>query len=95
MDRSIKILVTVLIVGIIGFLGYSQVKRWHQSSIREVMEKESADCEERLASLREEMLKATRPALERMSSASRKYSGKIQIVCPLARISGAKTWNCR
>jgi hypothetical protein len=58
MDRSIKILVTVLIVGIIGFLGYSQVKRWHQSSIREVMEKESADCEERLASLREEMLKA-------------------------------------
>lgn len=57
MDRSIKILVTVLIVGIVGFLGYSQVKRWHQSSLREVLEKESADCEERLASLREEMLK--------------------------------------
>ena len=57
MDRSIKILVTVLIVGIVGFLGYSQVKRWHQSSIREVLDKESADCQERLTSLREEMLK--------------------------------------
>jgi hypothetical protein len=57
MDRSIKILVALLIVGIVGFLGYSQVKRWHQSSIREVLEKESADCEERLAGLREEMLK--------------------------------------
>jgi hypothetical protein len=58
MDRSIKILVAILIVGIVGFLGYSQVKRWHQASIREIVEKESADCEERLASMREEMLRA-------------------------------------
>jgi hypothetical protein len=57
MERSIKILVTVLIVGIIGFLGYSQVKRWHQASVDTVLEKEKAGCEERLASLRAEMLR--------------------------------------
>jgi len=55
MDRTIKILVSVLIVAIIAFLGYSQIRRWHQSSMQKALTQEKSDCEERLASLREEM----------------------------------------
>lgn len=56
MDRSIKILVSVLIVAIIAFLGYSQIKRWHQSAMQKAVDQEKGDCEKRLAGLREEML---------------------------------------
>jgi hypothetical protein len=55
MDRTIKIMVSVLIVAIIAFLGYSQIRRWHQSSMQKALTQEKSDCEERLASLREEM----------------------------------------
>ena len=45
MDRSIKILVSVLIVAIIAFLGYSQIKRWHQSAMQKAVDQEKSDCE--------------------------------------------------
>jgi len=57
MERSIKILVSVLIVAIIAFLGYSQIKRWHQSAMQKAVDQEKSDCEKRLAGLREEMLR--------------------------------------
>jgi hypothetical protein len=57
MDRSIKILVSVLIVAIVGFLGYSQIKRWHQSALQKVVDQERSDCQKRLSESRAELLR--------------------------------------
>jgi hypothetical protein len=57
MDRSIKILVSILIIAIVGFLGYSQIKRWHQSAVQKAVDRERGSCEERLSDLRSELLR--------------------------------------
>jgi hypothetical protein len=51
MNRSIKILVTVLICGMVLFMGYTQINKWHQTGLERVMSQEKIACDEAIALL--------------------------------------------
>lgn len=55
MNRSMKILISVLIAGMFLFLGYTQIKRWHKSRIDNVLTQEKAICDEKVAELQAEL----------------------------------------
>ena len=40
MERSVKILVIAVMIGIIGFLGYSKIKNWHSGKLEKAVKKE-------------------------------------------------------
>ncbi len=51
MNRSIKILVTVLIAGMVLFMGYTQIRNWHRAGLDKVLSEEKAACGEEIAAL--------------------------------------------
>jgi hypothetical protein len=51
MNRSIKILVTVLIAGMVLFMGYTQIRNWHRAGLDRVLSEEKAACGEEIAAL--------------------------------------------
>jgi len=51
MNRTIKVLVTVLIVGMVLFMGFMQIRKWHQAGIDRVLSEEKAACDGELAVL--------------------------------------------
>lgn len=51
MNRSIKILVTVLIAGMVLFMGYTQIRNWHRAGLDRVLSEEKAACGEEIAVL--------------------------------------------
>ena len=51
MNRSIKVLVIVLIAGMVLFMGYTQIRKWHQAGIDRVLSEEKAACGEEIAAL--------------------------------------------
>jgi len=51
MNRSIKILVTVLIAGMVLFMGYTQIRNWHRAGLDRVLSQEKAACGEEIAAL--------------------------------------------
>ncbi len=52
MNRSIKILVTVLIAGMVLFMGFTQIRKWHQAGIDKVLSEEKAACDRKIAVLK-------------------------------------------
>ena len=55
MNRSIKILVTVLIVGMVLFMGFTQIRKWHQAGIDKVLSEERTACDSELAVLKDDL----------------------------------------
>jgi len=55
MNRSIKILVTVLIAGMILFMGFTQIRKWHQAGIDRVLSEEKAACGKEIAALKSDL----------------------------------------
>jgi hypothetical protein len=51
MNRTIKVLVTVLIVGMVLFMGFMQIRKWHQAGIDRVLSEEKAACDGEIAVL--------------------------------------------
>jgi len=51
MEKSVKIVIAVLIAGIIVLLGYTQIRRWHAGGVQEVVEREQKTCENQIAEL--------------------------------------------
>lgn len=67
MEKPIKIVVAILIAGIVLFLGYSMIAKWHGSRVEEVRMKRQAACAEQLSQL-EVKIAALENELERMSA---------------------------
>lgn len=65
MEKPIKIIVAVMIAGIVVFLGYSQIGKWHRRTLTQAMDKERSVCEERLTQLNEQIA-AIEEELDRM-----------------------------
>ena len=55
MNRSIKVLITVLIAGMILFMGFTQIRKWHQAGIAKVMSEEKAACDGEIALLKADL----------------------------------------
>jgi len=51
MNRSIKILVSVLVVLMVLFMGYTQIRKWHRISLDRVSSREKAVCAKEIALL--------------------------------------------
>jgi len=51
MNRSIKVLVTVLIVCMVLFMGYTQIRKWHRTGLDRVSSEEKAACGKEIALL--------------------------------------------
>lgn len=51
MNRSIKILVTVLIVCMVLFMGYTQIRKWHRNTLDRALSEERAICTDQIAVL--------------------------------------------
>ena len=51
MHRSIKVLVSVLIAGMVLFMGYTQIRKWHRAGLDRVLSEEKAACGEEIAAL--------------------------------------------
>ena len=67
MEKPIKIVVAILIAGIVLFLLYSMIAKWHRSRVDEAQMKRRAACEEQLYQLREQIA-VLETELERMSA---------------------------
>ncbi len=55
MNRSIKILVTILIASMILFMGYTQIRKWHRAGLDRVSSEEKAACGEEIAVLKADL----------------------------------------
>jgi hypothetical protein len=55
MNRSIKVLITVLIVSMILFMGFTQIRKWHQAGIAKVISEEKAACDGEIALLKADL----------------------------------------
>ena len=55
MNRSIKVLVTVLIAGMVLFMGYTQIRKWHRTGLDRVLSEEKAACSEEIAVLKADL----------------------------------------
>lgn len=55
MEKPVKIVVAVLIAGIIVFLGYSQIDKWHRRTLQQALDKERDACSEQLGQLNEQI----------------------------------------
>ena len=55
MNRSIKILVTILIIGMVLFMGYTQTRKWHQAGLDKALFEEKAVCQEEVAVLKADL----------------------------------------
>ena len=53
MEKPIKIIVAILIVGIVVFLGYSMVAKWHRTKVDQAQMERQAACSEQIAFLEE------------------------------------------
>ena len=51
MNRSIKILVAILIPVMVLFMGYTQINKWHRAGMDKVLSEEKAVCSEEIAAL--------------------------------------------
>lgn len=67
MEKPVKIIVAILIVGIVLFLGYSMVGKWHRNKVDQAQLKHQVKYSEELAQLREQV-EALQEELERVSS---------------------------
>ena len=67
MEKPIKIVVAILIAGIVLFLGYSMVAKWHRTKVDQVQVECQAACSEQLTQLQEQIA-ALEEALNRMSA---------------------------
>jgi len=55
MNRMIKILVIVLIVCMVLFMGFTQIRKWHHDTLNLAVNNEKAICEKELQALRDEL----------------------------------------
>ena len=55
MNRSIKVLVSVLIIGMVLFMGYTQIRKWHRTGLDRVVAEEKAACDEDIAVLKADL----------------------------------------
>jgi len=67
MDKPVKIIVVVLIIGIIVFLGYSQIAKWHNRTLDRALDKERGACVAQLDQLKEQIA-AIEEELDRMET---------------------------
>jgi hypothetical protein len=67
MEKPIKIVVAILIVGIVVFLGYSMVAKWHRTKVDQAQMERQAACSEQIAFL-EEQIAALEQELDRISA---------------------------
>jgi hypothetical protein len=68
MEKPIKIVVAILIVGIVLFLGYSMVAKWHRTKVDQAKMERQAACSEQVAQL-EDHIAALEQELNRISAA--------------------------
>lgn len=55
MNRSIKVLVAVLIAAMVLFMGFTQIKKWHQAAIDRALSEEKAVCSTETAVLKADL----------------------------------------
>jgi len=55
MNRSVKVLVIILIAGMILFMGFTQIKNWHQAEIQRVLSEEKEACDGKIATLKADL----------------------------------------
>ena len=55
MNRTIKILVIVLIVCMVLFIGFTQIRKWHRNTLDQAVKNEKAVCAEEIQVLRDEL----------------------------------------
>lgn len=55
MNRSIKVLITVLITAMILFMGFTQIRKWHQAGIAKTLFEEKAACDGEIALLKADL----------------------------------------
>ena len=67
MEKPIKIVVAILIVGIVLFLGYSMVAKWHSTKVDQAQMEREAECAEQIARL-EQHIAALEQELDRFSA---------------------------
>ena len=67
MEKPIKIIVAILIAGIVLFLGYSMIAKWHRTKVDQAQVKHQAECSEQLDQLRAQIA-ALEEELERVSA---------------------------
>lgn len=56
MNRAIKILVIVLIVGMVLFMGFTQLRKWHLNTLNQAVNNEQAICNKEIQALRDELI---------------------------------------
>jgi hypothetical protein len=67
MEKPIKIVVAILIVGIVLFLGYSMVAKWHRTKVNQAEMERQAVCAEQIGRL-EDHIAALERELDRLST---------------------------
>jgi len=55
MNRIIKVLVVVLIVAMVVFMGFTQIRKWHQNTLDQAINNEKAICEKEIQALKDEL----------------------------------------
>lgn len=55
MNRSIKVLVSILIIGMLSFMGFTQIRKWHRAGLDRVLSEEKVVCDERVAVLKADL----------------------------------------
>lgn len=68
MEKPIKIVVAILVVGIVLFLGYSMVAKWHRTKVDQARMERQAACSEQISQL-EEQIAALEQELNRLRAA--------------------------
>ena len=68
MEKPIKIVVAILIVGIVLFLGYSMIAKWHSTKVNQAEMEREAACSEQIGRL-EDHIAALEQELDRISAA--------------------------
>ena len=67
MEKPIKIIVAILIVGIVLFLAYSMVAKWHRTRVQDAQMKKEIACSEQLEKL-QHRIAALEAELDRLST---------------------------
>ena len=84
MNRTIKVLVTVLIVGMVLFMGFMQIRKWHQAGIDRVLSEEKAACDGEIAVLSADLVESIKNELMQLKDTG-------QFEQRLSEIFGEKT----
>ena len=68
MERTVKIVIVLVVLGVAGYVAYDQIGKWHQRRLNSALEQEQKEWQGKTAQL-EEKLKALQEELEQQKDA--------------------------